>query len=97
MRGEEDGPDLIVEIMNGFGPAPSLDYLRPRPWLWGHAVTVDLDGTISRWPQNDGRPCLVPLVGSGVARIELYRVQKVPSIADPYFLGYRPTPYAVPF
>lgn len=99
LSGEEDGDDLIVEILEGFGPAPDLEYLRQRPWLWFHAVNVNPPSTnnpsgISRFAQNDGRPCIVPLVGSGVARIELYRVQRVPTIADPYVLGYRPSPYA---
>lgn len=91
--GEEVGNLLKVEILYGDGPAPDLAFMRDHPWLWFHATNVDADGTISAFAQNGGKPCLVPLVGSGVATIELYRVTKVDWIADPYYLGSRPTPY----
>lgn len=41
-------------------------------------------------------PVKIPLVGSGVARIPLTNLQKVPDIADPYFIGYRPKPIIAP-
>lgn len=89
LSGREDGTDLIVEILDGFGPPPMLDDLLTHPTLFFHAVNSTATG-ITKFPQNDGRPCLVPLVGSGVARIPLAELQKVPGLADPYYLGYRP-------
>lgn len=90
--GEEDAPDLVVEILDGYSAPPSLTWLLAHPTLFFHAVNTTWNG-ITRFPQNDGRPCLVPAVGSGVARLPLAILQKVPAIADPYYLGYRPSPY----
>lgn len=89
VTGFVDGGDLVVGILDGNQPAPALGWLLAHPWLYFHAVNVTAGG-ITRFPQNEGRPVLVPLVGSGVARIPLSQVERVPSIADPYFLGYRP-------
>lgn len=92
VTGTEDGPDLIVNILDGFQAPPTLAWLLANPTLFFHAVNSTIGG-ITRFPQNDGRPCLVPLVGSGVARIPLSSLQKVPGIADPYAIGYSPSPY----
>ncbi len=92
IRGIEQPPYLYVDILDGFSSAPTWEELKAKPWLYFHAVNTTENG-ITRFPQNDGRPCLVPLVGSGVARILLASVQKVPSIADPYCYGYKPSPY----
>lgn len=92
LRGIEQPPYLIVDILDGFSPPPSLDYFRAHPWLYFHAVNSTENG-ITRFPQGDGLPVLVPLVGSGVARIPLNVLQRVPGIADPYVMGYQPSPY----
>jgi hypothetical protein len=92
LRGIEDPPNLIVNILDGDAAPPTLAELLSQPWLFFHAVNTTLNG-ITRFPQNDTRPCLVPLFGSGVASIPLAALQKVPGIADPYVLGYKPSPY----
>lgn len=85
VTGIVDGMELVVDILDGTGPAPTLEWLLARPWLYFHALTVYGDGHVGEFPQNN--PCLVPLVGSGEARIPLAQVQKVPRIADPYKIG----------
>jgi hypothetical protein len=92
IRGIEQPPYLIVDILDGFAPAPTWAELKLKPWLFFHAVNSTQAG-ITKFPQRGGLPVLVPLVGSGVARIPLSNLQKVPGIADPYALGYQPSPY----
>jgi hypothetical protein len=82
ITGVIDGPDLIVKILDGDGPAPSLDWLLAHPWFYFHALNTT-DAGLTRFP----------LVGSGEARIPLKQLQKVPGIADPYCYGYIPSPY----
>jgi hypothetical protein len=79
------GPDLIVEILDGNAAPPTLEWLMARPWLYFHAVNVTADA-ITKFPQNDGRPVLVPLVGSGVAKYPLSKLQRwtAPELPDPY-------------
>lgn len=87
-RGQEDGADLIVDILNGEAPAPSLEWIMARPWYYFEALIVYMDGHVGRFPQNDGRRVLVPLVGSGIARYPLSRLQKWEGSAmpDPYWI-----------
>jgi hypothetical protein len=93
LGGHDDGRFATVEILDGRGAAPTLEWLLAHPWLIYHAVTVREDGSIGRFPQGEGRPVIMPLIGTGVARYPLACLQRVPAIADPYVIGYRPTPY----
>ena len=92
VTGVENGTDLIVDILNGFGPVPSVAELLAQPTLFFHAVICNLT-YIQRFPQMNGGIVLVPLLGSGVCRYPLAGLEKVDLIADPYYLGYRPSPY----
>jgi hypothetical protein len=91
VTGREDGPNLIVDILDGKGPAPELAWLSARPWYYFHAVNVT-SGGITRFPQNDGEPVLVPLVGSGVATYPLSKLQRwrQAELPDPYRLYITP-------
>ena len=81
------GPDLIIDILDGKEVAPSLEWLMARPWYYFTAVNVT-GGGITNFPQNDGRPCLVPLVGSGIAKYPVAKLQKwtAAELPDPYTL-----------
>src|SRR5512146_491060 len=52
VKGRVEGTALIVDIMDGNGPVPSLEWLLARPWLYFEAVIVQEDGRITRFPQN---------------------------------------------
>lgn len=85
ITGSIAGNELEVLIMDGRGPAPSLSWLQARPWLFYHGVNSTING-ITRFPQNDGRDCLVPLAGTRPAFISLDDLQQVTEIADPYWV-----------
>lgn len=85
LRGEVDGVDLVIEKMDGYGPAPTLAWLLAHPWLYFVATTVRENGTIGNFPHMGGLPVYIPLVGSGEARYPLSKLCKVNSIADPYY------------
>lgn len=92
ITGIEDGTDLVVDILDGLAPAPTLESLKAYPTLYFHA-TICTATYIQRFPQMGGGIVLVPLVGNGECRYPLAALEKVPSIADPYYIGYRPSPY----
>lgn len=92
ITGVVDGDDLIVDTLDGNGNPPELEQLMKNRTLFFHAVNSTLKG-ITRFPQNNGNFVLVPLVSNGEARISLSLVEKVPDIADPYYIGYRKYPY----
>lgn len=75
--GQVDGADLIIDHLDGFGPAPTLEWIMARPQYFFEALIVYQDGHLSKFPYNDGRPVLVPLVGSGVARYPLSKLVRV--------------------
>lgn len=78
LTGVIDGPDLLISKLDGFGPAPTVEWILARPWFFFEALNVYKDDLhTSRFPQNDGRPVLIPLVGSGVARYPLAKLQKL--------------------
>lgn len=85
VTGVESGANLIVSILDGTGPAPTLDWIMARPWYRFHAITVYSDGHVGEFPQNN--PVYVPLVGSGVATLPLVNLEKLPLgalIPNPY-------------
>jgi hypothetical protein len=91
VTGVVDGNDLILETMNVYGGAPTLDWLLARPWLYFDAVNVTANG-ISRFPQGmNGNRVFIPLVTSQVERYPLAKLKKLP-------LGYDVTkhdPYKI--
>lgn len=99
ITGIEDGTDLIVDIIDGTNPAPTLESLLAYPTLYFHAVicnpksSITGEPYITRFPQMGGGIVLVPLIGQGECRYPLAALQKVPDIADPYYFGYRRSPY----
>ena len=74
ITGRVDGNELVVEIMDGRGPAPSLEWLLARPWLYFKAINA---GTLSNFPQGGGLPVYIPLVGSGEARYPLAGLEEL--------------------
>lgn len=90
LTGKVSGDYLYVETLNGRNPAPSLDWLLERPWLYFDAITVDSNGTPRRFPQADGRQVLIPLVADRNrypdVLIPLRKLQKWtgPGWPDPY-------------
>lgn len=94
ITGVEDGTDLIVDVLDSTNPAPPLEDLLQFPTLYFHAVICSLKHGIQRFPQMLGQPVLVPLIGrQGSSRYPLAALQKVDAVADPYYIGYRPSPY----
>lgn len=92
VTGVESGAYLIVDVLDPTNPIPSVEVLRQFPTLYFHATICTLKG-INRFPQMFGEPVLVPLLGQPGAKYPLAALQKVPAIADPYYIGYRPSPY----
>lgn len=89
VTGTEQAGYLIVDVLDGSGPAPDLLWLLARPWYYFDAVIVYQDGHIGPFPQNGGQRIHVPLVGSGLARYALSSLEKlVPGtpIPDPYHI-----------
>lgn len=86
VTGTVSGGDLIVSILDGSQPAPSLEWMKAHREYWFYAVNSTYEG-ITNFPQNGGRPVIVPLVGRGVARIPLANVERVEDFADPYRYG----------
>jgi hypothetical protein len=84
VTGHVEGAYLVIDILDGHTVAPTLEWILARPWYFFHAVNCASDGHITNFPQNDGRPVLVPLVGHGVAKIALSKVQQVTEIVNPY-------------
>jgi hypothetical protein len=77
VTGEVVGTSLVVEAMDGTQPAPALEWIKARPWLYFEAVNVaDLKGTITRFPQGGGAPVLVPLFANMPQTIQLHHLQK---------------------
>lgn len=92
VEGDKDPPYLIVRTLDP-NHLPTLEWLWNHPTFRFHAVNTTWAG-ITRFPQNDGRPCIIPLVSRGICRILLSNLQEVPGIADPYYIGgYQPSPY----
>jgi hypothetical protein len=71
--------------------APTVAWLKERPWLYFHAVTChkqEDDGSPRIYPfgQGGGEPVLVPFVAKkgAMLRIPLVTLERVDKIADPY-------------
>jgi hypothetical protein len=94
-----DNQYLYPEYVDGLLPAPSLEYIKARPWLYFDAVTVDRDVNgnvvIRRFPQgkqSDGTVdrVYILLLASKPIRILLTKVTKIPK-GSPL-----PSPYQYP-
>jgi len=72
ITGRVDGNDLVVDILDGRGPAPRLEELKP----WHQFMAINA-GTLTNFPQNGGNPVFIPLVGSGEARISLSQLEAI--------------------
>lgn len=78
LTGVVSGANLVIDKLDGFGPAPTVEWMWEHPWYYFEALIVyKEDLHTSRFPQNDGRPVLVPLVGSGVATYPLSKLSKI--------------------
>lgn len=84
--GTEAPPNLRLDMLDGFGPAPSLDWMLDHPWYFFDAITVYKDGHLNRFPQGGGARVYVPLVGSGIATYPLAKLQRLApgQATDPY-------------
>ena len=91
IAGRVSGDWLEVDTLRVDHPV-TLEWLLPRPWLYFDAVTVsststDSAETVGKFPQNDGRRCLVPLVTTTAVRYPLAWLEAVTQIADPYYVS----------
>lgn len=88
---------LNVTTIDGDSPAPSLDWVLERPYLYFHATTIRATGTIGSFPQGSDaslgiyEPVLIPLISrhsQGPVQYPLYKLQKLQpgTVADPFFV-----------
>lgn len=89
VRGVMDGDFLLVDTLDGNQPAPALDWVLPRNWLYFEAVTTHqrvTDGApqIARFVHNGGSPVYIPLVARLPVRIPLGILQDMNEIQGVY-------------
>lgn len=89
LSGEPDGRDLVVEILDGRQTAPTLEWLLAHYWLWFEATDAATPTRVDPFPQRDGLPVRVPLVGHGEARFPLSELEEIPANS------VRPDPYRI--
>lgn len=71
---------LYPEYIDGNSPAPSLEWIKNRPWLYFDAVAIDGSANgivIRRFPQGEGNRVFILLLASKSIRIHLSKVTKL--------------------
>lgn len=68
VTGYEKGDWLVVNVLSGFDPAPSIEWMNQHPEYWTWAVSCDSGGTPRRFPQfplpsGEMLPSVHPLIG----------------------------------
>lgn len=68
VTGEVLGTDLKVQVLDGLGPAPTLDWIESRPWFITTAISWYTSGVVGGFPQGalpDGTfvPIRHPMIG----------------------------------
>jgi hypothetical protein len=84
-----DSEYLYPEYIDGNLPAPSLQYVRDRPYLYFDAVTIRSQAgggiVIGRFPQGLGERVYILLLASKAIKIPLTKVSRVsPPFPSPY-------------
>lgn len=84
---------LYCEYIDANAPAPTLQYVLDRPWLYFDAVTVrnSVNGiVIGRFPHADGERVFILLLAHQPIKIHLSKVTRLP------YGGVLPSPYGYP-
>lgn len=87
ISGYQDGNYVVVDALDWNNPPSNVDYIKSRPWLFFHAVSIvkRFDGTpiIDPFPQNGSYPTLVPIIARGRVRLPVVMLEKVDAVVDP--------------
>lgn len=78
ITGRVDGVWLWVETLDASKPAPSLEYILARRWLYSIGTNVRKDGRVGRLPQGEGRDVLLPIYASKPVKFPLSKLVKLP-------------------
>lgn len=89
LRGVVQDEDLLVDTLDPRNPPPSKAWVLMNRWSYQFALNVKRDGTISRFPQNDGRDVIVLNLAT---RRMTYPLNKLRLIRAGTVL---PSPYAI--
>lgn len=71
IHGKLNGDLLTVETLDGSKKPPSVEWLLERPWLFFRCYTVLPDGSNADFPNNQGKPVLMPLVATGSVTVRI--------------------------
>lgn len=95
LTGTVSGNNLVVTVLDGLAPAPTLEWLQARPWFITTAVNWYTSGAVGRFPQGqlpsgEVVPCLHPLIGDP----KRYPVITIPlSCLEKWEHDYLPDPF----
>jgi len=85
VTGQVDGNELVIDTLNP-STVPTAAWLLEHPQYYFHAVNTNAGG-ISKFPQGDGEPVLIPLFSRFEARLPL---EQVVAMGAPVFLNFTP-------
>lgn len=87
ITGRVEGVWLWVETLDASKPAPTLDHILSKRWLYSIGTNVSKNGSVGRLPQGSGRDVLLPIYASKPVKFPLSKLRRLRDdepIPNPY-------------
>ena len=75
--GKPEGEWLWVETLDTSKPAPPLEYILSKRWLYQIGTNVRKDGQVGKLPQGNGMDVLLPVYASKPVKIQLSKLRRL--------------------